>query len=285
MSSFIVITGMSGAGRSQSANSLEDMGWFVMDNLPPSLIPRVAKLADSSKSATGADQFALVVGTGHYHNEVVSIIQDLREEVSGLKVLFLNASTDTLVQRYESSRRRHPFDATPGLVEAIESERETLAPVRAISDVVIDTSDLSVHQLRDRMVELFGGIATNGRMRVTVVSFGYMHGMPRDVDIVMDCRFLQNPHWVECLRPLTGRDSAVREYVLENKDAAEFLSRLENLLEMLVPRFVAEGKSYLSIAFGCTGGKHRSVSVVEHFADVLRGWGHSPIVSHRDVNK
>ena len=271
---------MSGAGRTQSANSLEDLGWFVMDNLPPSLVPKVAELA--GRSGAGADHLALVMGTGYYHDEVVGIIGGLRDGVEGLRLLFLDASTEALVRRYESSRRRHPFDDASTLVDAINAERKALAPVRAISDVVVDTTGLNVHQLRGRMVELFGSDATVG-MRTRVISFGYMHGIPRDVDMVMDCRFLPNPHWVQELRPLTGRDAPVVDYLMAREVTSEFLRRLEDLLTLLLPRFVEEGKSYLSLAFGCTGGRHRSVAVAEHMADVLRSWGHNPAVHHRDA--
>ena len=282
MSSFVVIAGLSGAGRSHAANNLEDLGWFVMDNLPPSLIPKVAELAGAT--GTGIDELALVVGTGRYHDEIVGMIDGLRSEIPALRILFLDAATEALVRRYESTRRRHPFSEAGTLAEAIEAERAALEPVRAVADVVVDTTDLNVHQLRDRMMELFD--AGGGRaMRVTVVSFGYSHGIPLDVDIVIDCRFLPNPHWIEGLRPLSGLDAPVARYVMAQPVTAEFLARLEALLELLLPRYVEEGKSYLSVAFGCTGGRHRSVAVAEHFAGVLRGLGHEPAILHRDMAK
>ena len=282
MSSFVVIAGLSGAGRSHAANNLEDLGWFVMDNLPPSLIPKVAELA--AATGTGIDQLALVVGTGRYHDEIVGMIDGLRSEIPALRILFLDAATEALVRRYESTRRRHPFSEAGTLAEAIEAERAALEPVRAVADVVVDTTDLNVHQLRDRMMELFD--AGGGRaMRVTVLSFGYSHGIPLDVDIVIDCRFLPNPHWMEDLRPLCGLDAPVAQYVMAQPVTAEFLARLEALLELLLPHYVEEGKSYLSVAFGCTGGRHRSVAVAEHFAGVLRGLGHEPAILHRDMAK
>jgi len=282
LSSFIVIAGLSGAGRTQAANSLEDLGWFVMDNLPPALIPKVAELAQ--ERAASAGPLALVVGTGHYHDEIVTMIEDLRSGVAGLRTVFLDASTETLVRRYESSRRRHPFAEDAPLPEAIASEREALAAVRATSDVVIDTTALNIHELRDRVVELFGG-GTLAGMRVTVVSFGYTHGVPRDADIVIDCRFLPNPHWVEKLRPFTGTDAAVFDYVMAQPDTKQFLERLESLLELLLPKYVSEGKSYLTLAFGCTGGRHRSVAIAEHIAGVLGSSGFEPALAHRDISK
>ena len=273
---------MSGAGRSHAANNLEDLGWFVMDNLPPSLIPKVAELA--GPPGTGIDRLALVVGTGRYHDEAVDMIDDLRSQIPGLRILFLDAATDVLVRRYESTRRRHPFSEAGTLAEAIDAERAALEPVRATADVVIDTTELNVHQLRDRMSELFD--AGEGQaMRATVMSFGYMHGIPLDVDMVIDCRFLPNPHWVEELKPLSGLDAGVVDFVMAQPVTADFLERMESLLALLVPEYVAEGKSYLTVAFGCTGGRHRSVAVTEHFAKVLATLGHEPAVVHRDIEK
>ena len=284
MRSFVVIAGMSGAGRTQSANCLEDLGWFVMDNLPPTLIPKVIELAGHGPVGVGSDPLALVVGTGYYHEKVVSVVDGLRDGIDSLKVVFLDAGTDELVRRYESTRRRHPFDEESTLAGAIEAERKALAPLKAISDVVIDTTGLNIHQLRDRMVELFGEDATVN-FRTTVISFGYMHGIPRDVDIVLDCRFLPNPHWVEELRPLNGCDSEVFDYVMSQQVTKDFLERLEDLLELLLPCYIAEGKSYLSVAFGCTGGRHRSVAIAEHIANVLKSWGHHSVTCHRDIDK
>ena len=287
MSNFVVIAGMSGAGRSHAANNLEDLGWFVMDNLPPSLIPKVAELAGAP--GAGIDRLALVVGTGRYHDEIVGMIDGLRAGIEEMRILFLDAATDVLVRRYESTRRRHPLSDPGGtgtltLAEAIEAERVALEPVRATADVVIDTSDLNIHQLRDRMAELFG-VGEGQTMRITVLSFGYTHGIPLDVDIVIDCRFLPNPHYVDELRPLSGLDAEVSGYVMSQPVTGEFLERMESLLTLLVPQYVAEGKSYLTVAFGCTGGRHRSVAVTEHFAGVLSTMGHEPAVVHRDIDK
>jgi len=250
VSELVVIAGMSGAGRSVAANNLEDLGWFVMDNLPPSLIPKVAELADGSGPA--GDRLALVVGSGHYHAEVVPLSGGLRKQMERLQLVFLDASTKVLVRRYESSRRRHPFAETEGasgtLSEIIEAERLALEPIRAEADLMIDTTELNVHQLRDRMVEAFGIGSGENRMRTTVTSFGYKHGLPLDVDMVLDCRFLPNPHWVEELRPLTGLDPAVAEYVLEQPVTGAFLTRLERLLALILPFYVQEGKSYLTVA-------------------------------------
>ena len=282
MSEVVVITGLSGAGRSQAADVLEDLGWFVIDNLPPALIPKVAELAEGGPGSVG--RVVLVVGTGPFHDEVLPAVQALRGQVQRLRILFLDAATDVLVRRYESTRRRHPLAEGRSLAEAIEAERALLEPVKAEADVTIDTSELNVHQLRDRVAPLFvadGEVA----MQTTVSSFGYKHGVPLDTDVVLDCRFLPNPHWVDELRPLTGLDDPVRDFVLGQPSAQAFLAGLEDLLRLLLPAYEAEGKSYLTIAFGCTGGRHRSVAIAERVARIIDEAGYAPRVQHRDLAK
>ena len=283
VSEFVVITGLSGAGRSHAGNILEDLGWFVIDNLPPSLIPKVTELATSP--GDGVERVALIVGTGPYHDEVLPALASLRSQVSRLRILFLEASTDVLVRRYESTRRRHPLGGAESLAEAIEQERSLLEAVKAEADVVVDTTDLNVHQLRSRIVDLFGADAPESGMQTTIVSFGFKHGLPLDTDLVLDCRFLPNPHWEEHLRPLTGLDADVREFVLGQELAGRFLDELTSMLDLLLPAYVAEGKSYLTIAFGCTGGRHRSVAIAERIAAVLRQQGFAPRVTHRDLDR
>lgn len=284
MSEFVIITGLSGAGRSQAADDLEDLGWFVIDNLPSELIPKVVELVRSPGSSR--PRVALVVGAGAYHADLMPGLAALRASGARVRQLYLEASTEVLVRRYESSRRRHPLlSAGEGLAEAIDRERELLEPVKAEADVVVDTSALNVHELHDRIVGLFGEGQPDTGMQTRVVSFGYKHGLPVDVDLVLDCRFLPNPHWVEELRPLTGLDEPVRRYVLEQEAAGEFLEHLDRLLALLLPAYVAEGKSYLTAAFGCTGGRHRSVAIAEEVAARLRHRGTAPTVVHRDVEK
>jgi UPF0042 nucleotide-binding protein len=281
---FIVITGLSGAGRSQAADILEDLGWFVIDNLPPALIPKVSELA----SAPGAtiSRVVLVVGTGPYHDEVLPALEALQRQGARVRIVFLEASTDVLVRRYESTRRRHPLDAGErSLAEAIEAERELLGGVKDQADVVVDTSDLNVHQLRERVHALFAADTPDAGMQTSIVSFGYKHGLPLDTDLVIDCRFLPNPYWVEELRPLRGTHGPVRDYVMGQEVTARFLDGLAGLLELLLPAYVAEGKSYLTVAFGCTGGHHRSVVIAEEIARRLRDDGFDPRVLHRDVDR
>ena len=285
MSEFVVITGLSGAGRSQAADDLEDLGWFVIDNLPIELIPKVVELVQAPGSST--PKVALVVGLGAHQADLMHALADLRATGARVRQIFLDASTDVLVRRYEGTRRRHPLAAAgeEGLAGAIERERALLEPVKAEADIVVDTSALNVHELHARMVSLFGEGDAEVAMQTRVVSFGYKHGLPLDVDIVLDCRFLPNPHWIDDLRPLTGLDDPVRRYVLDQVAARDLLTRLDDLLGLLLPAYVAEGKSYLTIAFGCTGGRHRSVAIADEVAGILRHRGFAPTVVHRDIAK
>jgi UPF0042 nucleotide-binding protein len=248
------------------------------------LIPKVAELAQAP--GTSIAKVVLVVGTGPYHQEVLPALTALRRQGLTLRIAFLEARTDVLVRRYESTRRRHPLvEGDRSLAQSINREREVLGPVKAEADVVIDTSDLNVHELRARVLDLFAAEAPSGGMQTTVRSFGYKHGLPLDTDLVIDCRFLPNPHWVEDLRPLTGLDEPVRDYVLGQPLTGPFLTQVEDLLAMLLPAYVAEGKSYLTVAFGCTGGRHRSVAIAEAVARALRDKGFELRVAHRDVDR
>ena len=282
VSEFVVITGVSGAGRTQFGDSLEDLGWFVIDNIPVELIPKVAELARFKDRGTPV---ALVVGSGGDLAEIGPALDELRGSGAGVRIVFLDASTPTLVRRYGESKRRHPLAAQAGTVAgAIDLEREVLAEVRQAADIVIDTSELNVHDLRSRVNDLFAE-SDGSRMQVTLQSFGFKHGVPADVDTVFDCRFLPNPYWIDELRDLTGLDPAVQDYVRSMGLTGEFLRRIEDLFDLLLPAYVAEGKSLLTIGFGCTGGHHRSVTIVETVAEWLRSKGIEPRVRHRDISK
>jgi len=282
VSEFLIVTGLSGAGRSQAGAALEDFGWYVMDNLPTPLITKVADLV--SGSGPEAQRLALVVGRhAEQLGELQQSIDQLRASGDRVRVLFLDASDEVLVRRFEGTRRRHPL-AHEGVVEAIADERRRLEPMKERADVVIDTSELNVNQLRERLAELFSSDESSS-MQILVISFGFKHGVPLDVDNVIDVRFLPNPHWVEAMRPLTGLDEPVRRYVLGQPEAKEFLARWEHLLKFLVPAYIKEGKSYLTIAIGCTGGRHRSVVLAEEIAGRLRKMGYNPSVTHRDVER
>jgi UPF0042 nucleotide-binding protein len=280
---FLLITGLSGAGGSSVANVLEDLGWFVIDNLPTSLIDKVAELAKAPGASI--ERVALVVRTRTEIPELMAALATLRTGAERVQVLFLEASDEVLIRRYEDTRRRHPLDEGEGVAETVARERAALQPVKAEADLVLDTSRLNVHSLRQRIVDLFSADTAQSGMQTTVLSFGYKHGLPLDVDMVLDCRFLPNPHWVDELRNLTGRDPEVRGYVLRFPESKAFLERLEDLLELLLPAYVKEGKSYLTIALGCTGGRHRSVVIGEEVAKLLRRRGFEPRVQHRDIDR
>ncbi len=276
-----VVTGLSGAGRSVAAGALEDLGWFVIDNLPATLVPKVAELATSATA--NYDRVALVMAG--YDVEMAQQLDQLRQQLDDVTVVFLEASTKVLVRRYKLTRRRHPLSDGSSLTEAIDAERIRLGAAREAADLVIDTSDLNVHQLRDRLNQLFADDGRDTSMRVTVSSFGFKHGVPLDVDLVLDCRFLPNPHWEEDLRALSGKDPEVQDYVLNRDLTRTFLEKLVALFDELLPAYADEGKSFLSIAFGCTGGRHRSVAVAETVADQLKDQGWLPRVSHRDIDR
>jgi UPF0042 nucleotide-binding protein len=281
MADIVLITGLSGAGRSGVADVLEDLGWFVVDNLPTALIGTIVELA--AKPNSDIDRLALVAG--RQHAEVLTKVGELRVDGHDVRVVFLDASTPELVRRYDATRRRHPLaDDTDGLVESIELERSMLEPVRAAADLVIDTSDLNVHQLKERIDHAFDTVS-GSRLQVTVESFGFKHGLPLDADIVMDLRFLPNPHWEDGLRPLTGHDPKVRDFVLETAVGSAFVDQFDELLASLVPQYQAEGRTYLTVALGCTGGRHRSVAVAEELAGRLRQRGVPVRTSHRDVSR
>jgi len=275
----VLITGMSGAGRSAAADVLEDLGWYVVDNLPTTLVEKIVDLA----SLPGSEIARLALVAGRDYGGVLDNVAALRTAGHRVTVLFLDASTSELVRRYDATRRKHPLAAeVEGLVESIDVERGLLERTRDAADLVIDTSSLNVHQLKDRLVAAFDDAST-AQLQVAVESFGFKHGLPLDADIVMDVRFLPNPHWEEDLRSLTGHDPAVRGYVIERPECAAFLARLEDLLGTLLPLYQAEGRSYLTVAIGCTGGRHRSVAIAEDLAARLRARGTAVRTSHRDV--
>ncbi|HTW06823.1 MAG TPA: RNase adapter RapZ [Acidimicrobiales bacterium] len=282
MAEFVVVTGLSGAGRSQAGAALEDLGWYVMDNIPTPLITKVAELV--SGPGNEVQKVALVVGRQVSQlDELRVAIDQLRASGERVKVLFLDASDEVLVRRFEGTRRRHPL-GQEGVADAIADERGRLESIKEMADVVVDTSDLNVNQLRERVADLFAADEP-AAMQILVLSFGFKHGVPLDVDNVLDVRFLPNPHWVEAMRPMTGLDEPVRRYVLGQPQAREFLDRVGHLFKFLVPAYIQEGKSYLTIAVGCTGGRHRSVVLAEEIAAQLRDLGFNPSVIHRDVER
>jgi len=275
---------MSGAGRTEAGNVLEDLGYFVIDNLPPSLISKVAELARGGERPT---KYALVVDvrSGEFMHELEDALAELRASGCRTRSVFLDASDAVLVRRYEANRRPHPLAHGGRVSDGIAEERELLEEFKGSADAVVDTTNLNVHDLRERLRSMFAESAPDTALQTSIVSFGYKHGLPLDVDLVFDCRFLPNPHWVEELRPLPGTNEAVREYVLGQPDTKQFLDQLGELFELLLPAYVREGKAYLSIGVGCTGGHHRSVVVAEELAGILGKHGFHPRVVHRDLER
>jgi UPF0042 nucleotide-binding protein len=281
---FTIITGLSGAGRSEAAKVFEDLGYFVVDNLPPALIGKMGELSATSGNPGRVAIVADVRG-GVYFGELSRGLQDLKELKIPYQILFLDASDEDLVKRFEATRRRHPLAPGDRVVEGIRKERLMMESLKEDADLIIDTSGMSPHDLRDRVQDTFAGAAEPAGVQVSLVSFGYKHGLPRDADMVLDVRFLPNPHWIDRLRPLPGTDVKVRSYVTSQHAYGEFMRRLRGLLDAVVPGYVSEGKSYLTIAVGCTGGKHRSVVVADELAQYFRKRGHNVTVEHRDMTR
>jgi RNase adapter protein RapZ len=279
-----IITGLSGAGRSSAADVLEDLGYFVIDNLPPALIPKVAELGRDRERGT---RFALVVDvrSGTFMDDLEAALSEVRAAGTHTSILFLDASDEALVRRFEASRRPHPLATTGRVSDGITEERALLEELKGEADLIVDTSNLNVHELRDRLHELFHGEPAAGSLQTSIISFGFKHGVPLDVDLVFDVRFLPNPHWVDELRPLPGTDERVRTYVLDQPETRPFLDQLQSLFALLLPAFAREGKSYLSIGVGCTGGRHRSVVVAAELAGLLEELGFPPTVHHRDLDR
>jgi UPF0042 nucleotide-binding protein len=262
MTEVLLVTGMSGAGRSTVSAALEDLGWFVIDNVPLELVARVGELASAGSNDYAGVAFIVGRSGGVVPAALLAVKKELQQRHEKAKILFLDAPDEVLIHRFEGTRRRHPFAAAT-LADSIAGERALLSSIREAADLVIDTGSINTNQLRRRIVETFTDVSTMESLRVSLVSFGYTYGIPRDVDLVFDCRFLPNPHWIDELRPLTGLDEPVARYVLDQEPAQHFLSDVVGLLEWQIPAFAREGKSYLSIAIGCTGGRHRSVAISE----------------------
>jgi UPF0042 nucleotide-binding protein len=283
MSEYLVVTGMSGAGRSTAGATLEDLGWFVIDNMPSALISKVSELVDGTGSEM--ERVAFVVGRGGGDlEEVLPAVDALKVGRNRVRILFLDAADDVLIRRFEGTRRRHP-QAARGVVDSIADERLLLGELRDRADLVIDTGDLNTNQLRTRLMEVFGSEEPGSTMQTSILSFGFKHGVPLDVDLMFDCRFLPNPYWDESLRSHSGLEPEVRKYVLDRPETTGFLDKLDDLLAMLIPAYVREGKSYLTIAMGCTGGRHRSVVLAEELGRRLDRHGMPATVFHRDVDR
>jgi UPF0042 nucleotide-binding protein len=280
----VVITGMSGAGRSTAAKALEDLGWYVVDNLPPQLIARLAELTAQARPVVTRVAVSVDVRGRSFFNEITEALGDARRSGMRTRLLFLDATDEALVRRFESVRRPHPLQAEGTILDGIVRERALLGDLRGGADTVIDTSRLNVHELSRKIVEVFGDEGAPV-IRLALMSFGFKYGLPLDADAVADVRFLPNPHWVPELRPRTGQEEPVREYVLAQPGATEFLDRYAAALEPVLAGYVRENKRYATIAVGCTGGKHRSVVMVEMLARRLTRPGVSISTVHRDLGR
>src|SRR5262245_65663590 len=278
--SLVIATGLSGSGKSYVNKCLEDMGYFCVDNLPLELVEPLLSRVSAPRVGVILD-----VRNPNFAARFPEILSRLRARVPGTRLLFLDASEEALIRRFSDTRRPHPLSADRSLLHSLRSERAMLGEVRAVADVVVDTSEMTVHELRSFIQKTFVGDPSRARMVVSATSFGYKFGVPHDVDLLFDVRFLANPHFVPELKPKTGSDPAVAAYIEKDPETQEFLTRLIDLLDYLVPRFEKEHKSYLSIGIGCTGGKHRSVYVAERVAAMLKERGYPVRVSHRDATR
>jgi len=281
---FVVVTGLSGAGKSHALQCFEDAGYFCVDNLPPALIPRFAEMLSQPGSRLRRIALVTDIRGGEFFDDLGDALQQLRLSGFRAQVLFLDASDEALVARFKETRRRHPIKAG-GLLESIQQERERLSVVKAQADKVLDTSHLTVQDLREEIQRLFTRRSDADTMVVNLVTFGYKYGLPMDADLVFDVRFLKNPHYVDDLRPLTGEQKVVRDYVLSDPNAAAFVERVKDLLRFTLPLHRREGKSYVTIAVGCTGGRHRSLTIAGELRKFLTDEGYPVVVDHRDAER
>ncbi|HEV8307844.1 MAG TPA: RNase adapter RapZ [Methylomirabilota bacterium] len=280
---FIIITGLSGAGKSYAIRCFEDMGYYCVDNLPATLIPTFAELCAHSTRRIRRIALGVDVRAGEYLTPIPEVLAELRARGYATEIVFLEASEETLVRRYHETRRRHPLGST--LLEGIRAERQLLAELRELADRVIDSSHITVHQLKQMLVELYGEQTPRTGLNVNLVSFGYKFGIPYDADLVFDCRFLPNPFFVEGLKAQDGRSPEVRRFIFDHPEGREFVGRVRDLLAYLLPRYQREGKAHLTVAVGCTGGRHRSVALIEELREFVEAQGLPLTVTHRDVDR
>jgi UPF0042 nucleotide-binding protein len=282
----VIVTGMSGAGKTLAIRAFEDMGYLCVDNIPPSLLPNLRALYENDGSHNGNVAAVVDVRSGTHFQELMDTFPQLSDEYRKSRILFLEASDEVLVQRFKETRRRHPlFDQCHGILESIACERRKLVELKEIADKIIDTSDLDPARLKSEIVTYFGADNVDAGMIITVTSFGFKFGLPLDADLVFDVRFLINPHYIPELRPFDGRDQPVREFVMQDSRTETFLAKLNDFITFSLPHYESEGKAYLNIAIGCTGGRHRSVAIANEVGGFLKSKGYRTIIGHRDVSK
>jgi len=284
-SHFVIITGLSGAGKSQAIKCLEDLGFFCVDNLPTMLIPKFAEVCMQTRERLKRVALGIDIREGRFLNRLFDELEYLKNNKFSYEILFLEARTEVLINRYSESRRKHPLSGHKSLEAAIEGERRKVAKLRRVADFIIDTSDLNIHQLKQRLEKTFSALDSTRELSINVLSFGYRYGVPTGVDMVFDTRFLPNPNYVPRLRESTGNQKKVVEYVLRSPTSRQFVEKLEGLMDFLLPQFMKEGKSYLTIAFGCTGGRHRSVVLANLFGKHFSKMRFNTSVAHRDIRR
>ncbi|MEC9488356.1 MAG: RNase adapter RapZ [Halanaerobium sp.] len=282
---FLIITGMSGAGKTQALKIIEDMGYFCIDNLPPALISKFGQLIGHSGEKLQRVAVVIDIRGRGFFDHLVQELEGLEREGLNYQILFLEASDQTLVRRYKETRRRHPLATEGGIMEAIEQERVQLQEIRGMANKIIDTSQMSPRELKEELKKSFVPAGDAPQINISVISFGFKYGIPIDADLVFDVRFLPNPHYVQKLKPLTGRDQSVQDYVFKWPKTQEFKNKFFSLIDFLVPQYIQEGKSHLTIAIGCTGGQHRSVALAIKLGERLRSRGYQVIIDHRDLKK
>ncbi|MBK7723364.1 MAG: RNase adapter RapZ [Austwickia sp.] len=282
---FVIITGMSGAGRSTAAHAVEDLGWYVVDNLPPQMLLGLADLVNSSASSVTRLAAVVDVRSRGFFTAFTEALRELKGRGHHPRIVFFDANDESLVRRFESVRRPHPLQGDGRLLDGIHRERAQLAELRSDADLLVDTSGLNVHQLSGKIRDAMGGGTSTTRLRIAVVSFGFKYGVPLDADLVFDMRFLPNPYWIAALRPFSGKDPQVADYVMAQPGAAEFVERVIDLLEPMLAGYLREGRRYMTLAVGCTGGKHRSVAIAERLAARLGTPEISALLFHRDLGR
>lgn len=282
---FVIVTGLSGAGKTQAIRCLEDLGYFCVDNLPPTLIPKFADLCYQTEGKI--DKIAVVIDIrgGKFFDDLFESLKGLSAEDYKYEILFLDASDEVLIKRFKESRRSHPLAAGGRIQDGIDEERERLKEVKSKADNIIDTSNLTPRQLKEEIVHIFVEEKNFEGIIISVVSFGFKYGIPLDSDLVFDVRFLPNPFYVETLKKKSGKDEPVKEYVMKWPEAGEFLKKVTDMVEYLIPFYIKEGKTQLIISIGCTGGRHRSVTLADKLYEALKQNGHRVVVSHRDINE
>ncbi len=280
---FVIITGLSGAGKSETVRCFEDLGYFCVDNLPPVLIPKFAELCAQSDGRINKIALVVDIRGGSFFDDIFEALENLEQNGFTYETLYLEAREEVLIRRFKESRRRHPLSSTGSILEGIRAEQERLQEIRGKATMIIDTSDLNARGLREIINQNYSQLPQQEKMLVTVVSFGFKNGLPLDADLIFDVRFLPNPHYVDSLRELTGNHAEVANYVLKWPLAVRFLSKLYDFIDFLGPQYVKEGKTNLIIGIGCTGGQHRSVTIANKLGDFLRTKGYRVIVDHRDI--